>query len=457
MKRILVPRLASLMACLMLSAAAPLSSAYAQESMEELKQRMEELEEKNRALEIENAALKQKVHEQAPVAAPSLGEISETDPMYQFLTLGQSKDYLKTERWRIIDQIEQAIPPLYEPVRPFHGYTLPPGVIRAEMTSTIGRNPGDFGRDKLYALFFNDVKVDFQQTEFNLLYGFELGEMHDMMLKLTVPYKFQRHTGSGHPFSIENITMTMEGAGEGLGDVSLTLKKKWLDQGNDPVTFSTMLGAIFPTAEDEEEFNTSQTMFIDGVPSAVSGFIAGNSIVDAFGRNPGDRLFPRSAQPGNGSWGGRVGFGISHQFERSALHGGAIFDILADNDGITPGHELKYGVSYVFPPLPSDRFTVDLSLFGRWKGDEEFPGTITHAQRDPVTGNFIMDGGMMAMFTTPRPKFEHGHELFFSPSLIFIPTPNTRMFVSPLFRVLEPDRGPSPEWMVMGGVTYTFD
>lgn len=388
----------------------------------------------------------------------SIREIPLDDPEYQFLTLGQSRDYLKAERRRIVDQIEQAIPPLYEPRLPFHGYTLPPGAWRAGFSATIGRNPGDFGRDDFYALFFDEVTVDFRLLNFDLFYGFELGPLHDMVLRLNVPYKSQRTAGTGHPFRIDPMVMTMEGASEGIGDISLTLKKKWLDQGNGPVTFSTMLGVIFPSPDDDDEFNGSQTVFMMGQPMmAASADLPGNPIIDVFGRQPGDRLFPRVAQPGYGSWGARLGFGVTRELERAALHAGAVFDLLADNDGITPGHDLKYGASYVFPPFAGDRWTLDLSLFGRWHGDEEFPGTIMHPERDPVTGGPVMDAaGNLVMFTTARPNFAHGNALYVNPSLIFLGAPNARFFASPAIRVVQPDQGPSPRWMLTAGQTFTF-
>lgn len=465
MKRHLMKFVTVAVAGLMMLVAAP-NCLRAEESVEALKQRIQELEKKNRALETENNALKQKsqgggaleTESKDDPPAPSLQKIAQEDREYQFLKLGQTKDYLKAERWRIIDQIEQAIPPLYEPVRPFHGYTLPPGAFRVGLNTIFGRNPGDFGRDDFHSLFFNKVNIDFVQVNADFFYGFELGPIRDLTINLNIPYKFLRHTGTGHPFRIDPMEMTMEGAGQGLGDISLTLKKKWLDQGNFPVAFSTFLGVIFPSAQDEQEFNASQTMFVNGVPmQAVSALLPGNPAVDIFGRNPGDRFFPRIAQPGNGSWGARVGFGTTRQFERSALHLGAVFDILADNDGIKPGNELKYGLSYVFPPLASDYFTIDLSLFGRWKGDERFPGTIMHPERDPATGGPIVDAsGNMVLFTTPRPNFEHGNVLFISPSLIVVPMPTARLFVSPAFRIAEPNKGPSPRWTVTAGITVTF-
>ena len=53
-------------------------------------------------------------------AKPTIREVSPNDPDYVFLRLGLDKDYLAAERWRIIDQIEHAIPAIYEPRLPFH-------------------------------------------------------------------------------------------------------------------------------------------------------------------------------------------------------------------------------------------------------------------------------------------------------------------------------------------------
>lgn len=464
MKRHLTRAVTAVAASITLFGAAAMV-AEAQSDNKALEQRIRELEKANQALAEENRAFKRRLEPSPPprarseeaAPAPALSTIAEENPDYRFLKLGEEKDYLKAERWRIIEQIEQAIPPLYEPIRPFHGYTLPPGAFRVGLSNTWGRNPADFGTDKFYSSFFNKVKIDFLQVSLDLFYGFELGSIHDLVLNLNIPYKFNRHTGTGHPFRIDSMEMTMEGSGQGIGDLSLTLKKKWLDQGNFPVTFSTFVGAIFPTAQDDQEFNASQTLFMNGVAMPVSARRPGDPIVDAFGRKSGDRLFPRVGQPGNGSWGGRIGFGVTRQFERSALHAGAIFDILAKNDGITPGDELRYGLSYVIPPLPTDHLTLDLSVVGLWKGDEKFPGTIVHAVRNPATGGPIMNaGGNIVMFETKRPDFKHGNILFLSPSISFIPAPNTRLFVSPAFRILEPDKGPSPRWTVTAGATFTF-
>ncbi len=376
---------------------------------------------------------------------------------YVFLRLGVDRDYLADERHRIIDQLEQSIPPLYEPRTPFHGFTLPPGAMRIGITGAYGHNPGDFGTDDFYSLFFDEVEVDFTTVALDFAYGFEFAGINDLVVRATLPYKIQRTEGTGHPFRIDPMVMTMNGAAEGLGDITVTIKKKWLDQGNGPVTFSTMLGAIFPTAQDDQAFNAAQTLFMGPMTVPVMAGLPGNPGIDVFGRNPGDLLHPRSAQPGNGSWGARVGFGLTRQLERSALHIGAVYDILADNDGITPGNELRYGASWTVPLLPSDRVTFDLAVTGFWKGDEQFPGTIMHPERDPATGGPMMDGGgNIMMFQTARPDFKHGNITFASPTIVLLAAPNVRLFAGPSIRLIEPEKGPSPRWSFTVGQSYTF-
>ncbi len=393
-----------------------------------------------------------------PDKAISIDDVDEDDRDHLFLRLGKSRDYLGTERHRIIDQIEAAIPSLYEPIRPFHGYTLPPGAWRVGLRTTFGHNPSDYGTDDFYSKFFEDVDVDFVRTELDIFHGFELGGIRDLTARLTIPHKTTRLEGDGHPFRIDSLVTSMDGTSDGLGDIKFTLKKKWVDQANGPLTFATMLGVIFPTAQDDEQLSSAQTLFVNGTPMAVSNRVPGNPALDIFSRKAGDQLFPRIAQPGNGSWGVRLGFGATRQFERSALHAGLVFDSLSDNDGITPGDELRYGVSYVIPPFASDHITLDLSVFGRWKGDEEFPGLIMHPVRDPATGGPIIDPatGMPQPFTTARPDFKHGNVLFASPALVYTPSPGVRLFVAPAFRIAEPRRGPSPEWLVTVGATFTF-
>lgn len=418
----------------------------------ELLKRNEALESRIRELESGHAGQRAA----QPRSAPSLHGADGRD--YQFLKLGQDTDYLAAERHRIVDQIEQAIPPLYEPVRPLHGYVLPPGAWRVKLDAGGAHNPGNFGRDSDYAKFFDNVVVDTLHADLSVMYGFEAFGLKDLMVNLDIPFRMTRHKGTGHPFRIDPMEMTMEGTGAGLGDVALTLKKKWLDQGNAPLTLSSMTGVILPTGKDDEEFNASQTILVNSMPmQAVSGLLPGNPAIDVFSTQPGERFFPRGAQPGQGSWGGRIGLAASHQLERSAVHAGLVYDFFKKHRGITPGDELRYGVSYVFPPLPSDRLSVDLGVFGRYKGAERFPGLIMHPERDPANGGPVMDaGGNLVMFITGRPEFKHGNVMFFSPSLSFIATPSFRLSLVPAIRIVEPKQGPSPAWTLDISMQHTF-
>jgi hypothetical protein len=399
---------------------------------EELLKRIQALEKKNQELEAENERLQDQLgaasgnEEAEPI---DLREIAVDDQDYRFLSLGTRKDYLRAERFRIADQIESFIPPLYEPVRPFHAYTLPPGAWRIGLKGRGFRNDGDFGRDSNYAKLFRHVNVRSAEANLSIQYGFELPKFPDATLAVSIPYRSVDVSGAGHPFRIGALGITMDAGGQGLGDISVVLKKKWLDQGNTGFNFATFTGLILPTGKDDVEFEGAPTMSMFGLGLALP------IPLNLFGRGFFDKNLPPGLQPGQGSLGFRVGGAVTRQFDRGALHAGAVIDFLMENDGIEPGDELKYGVSYVFPPFESDTVAMDLSVFGRYKWDSEFRGF-----------------GIMG----PREDFKYGNVLFFSPSVILTPNPQFRFFVSPEIRILEPNRGPSPEWAVMLGTTYTF-
>lgn len=403
-----------------------------QQEVEELKKRIEELGRRNRELQLEKEKLEDQLLELTEREEPEpidIRELPDEDDRYLFLNLGTKKDYLKAERLRIADQIESFIPPLYEPVRPFHAFTLPPGAIRISLGGKIFRNNADFGRDSNYAKLFRHVTVRSQQTNLSIKYGFELPHFPDAVLAVDLPFRSVDISGEGHPFRLGPLGITMDGGGQGLGDISVTLKKKWLDQGNVGFNFATFTGVIIPTGKDDIEFDGAPTMklFGIGLPLPIP--------LNLFSRNFFAQNLPPALQAGQGAFGFRVGAAVTRQFKRSALHAGAIVDLLANNGGIRPGNEVKYGVSFVFPPLESDTLTIDLSVFGRYKADSKFRGF-----------------GIMG----PREDFKNGNVVFFSPSIILTPSPQMRFFMSPEFRILEPNRGPSPEFALTAGMTFTF-
>lgn len=406
------------------------------------------------------AALAQK--EKAP-AEPAAAEASKPEPDYQvrsgtedvrFLDLGVRRDYMAAERERLIDQLHTMIPPLYEPAfSPFHGYTLPPRAFRVALDADRFTNHHDFGRDEVYERFFDNVKVENQHVDLDVFYGIDQNDT----VRLIVPFRSTVIGGTGKAFRIEPMVMTMNGSGYGLGDVQLTLKRKWFDQAYTAFNFATVLGVQFPTGKHDERFSDAQTIFMNGMAMPVSA-AAGGPKVDLFSD---DLRIPNSAQPGTGSWGVTLGAMATRQItwsrSRGAVHGGILYKAMRDNDeGVRPGNELVFGVSYVRPPFRTEHLTFDITLFGRHKQSELYPGSITHPEADENGMPIMNPDGSLAMFTTPRPPFEHGTVAFLSPSLVIIPKPSVRLTVSPMFRVYEPEQGPSPSFRLVFGATTTF-
>lgn len=415
-------------------------------------------------LEAENAALKAALaaKEANTATAPAVTAVkpegkyqfNSTDDSYRFLNLGVRKQYIGAERNRLIDQLHTMIPPLYEPAfSPFHGYTLPPHAFRVAVNSEQFVNHHDFGRDKQYALFFDQVKVQNEGVDVDLSYGLDANDT----LRVVVPFRSTIISGTGHAFRILPMVMSMNGTGFGIGDVQVMVKRKWFDQGYKPFNFATVLGVQFPTGKHDSRFSDSQTLIMNGMPMAVSASSGGPKI-DLFGD---DLRLPNSSQPGTGSWGALVGVMATRQLTwnrfRGALHGGALYKAMKDNaQGVRPGNELVFAASFVRPPLKTEHLTFDLTFFGRNKQSERYPGLIMHPEADQNGMPIMMPNGMLKMFVTPRPPFEHGTVMFLSPSLVIIPKSALRLTVSPMIRVYEPNQGPSPAFRLVFGATTTF-
>lgn len=372
----------------------------------------------------------------------------------RFLDLGVRRSYIGAERRRLVDQIHTMIPPIYEPAfSPFHGYTLPPRAFRVGIGSDRFINHDDFGRDEVYARFFDNLKVENQHVEAELAYGLDENDT----LRVVAPLRSAIVSGTGQAFRIKPMVMSMNGQSFGVGDVQVMLKRKWFDQAYRPFNFATVTGVQLPTGRDDSRFNDAQTLVMNGMAMPVSS-LSGGPKVDLFSD---DLRLPNSAQPGTGSWAVMVGAMGTRQLTwnraRGAIHGGVLYKAFKDNgNGVRPGNEFVFAASWVRPPTASDRFTIDLTLLGRNKQSEQFPGLIMHPEPDE-NGMPIMDAnGMIQMFVTPRPPFEHGTIVFASPSVVVVPKPSLRLSFSPMFRVYEPRRGPSPAFRLMFGITTLF-
>jgi outer membrane putative beta-barrel porin/alpha-amylase len=345
------------------------------------------------------------------------------------------------------------IPPIYEPAfSPFHGYTLPPHAFRVAVNSDRFVNDHDFGTDKFYSLFFNKVKVQNQGVDVDLFYGLTANNT----LRVVVPLRSTIISGTGHPYRIQPMVMSMNGTAFGLGDVQVMLKHKWFDQGYKRFSFATVAGIQFPSGKNDAKFNDAQTLSMNGVTMPVSS-TSGGPKVDLFSD---DLRINNGAQPGTGAWGAMFGVMGTRQLTwnrfRGAIHGGALYKAMKEVDGIRPGNELVFALSFVRPPTPSEHFTFDLTFFGRNKQAELYPGTIMHPEADANGMPIMNPDGSLKMFVTPRPPFEHGTAMFLSPSLVIIPKSTLRLTASPLVRVYEPNQGPSPAFRLVFGATTTF-
>ncbi|MDA2926106.1 transporter [Acidobacteria bacterium AH-259-G07] len=431
-----------------------------EDSLSEVRQALRRKEEELEAAKKELEATKSngvplELDSASPSGTPASYAFDPQDEEFRFLDLGVRKNYIRYESDRLVDQLRTAIPPIYEPAfSPFHGYTLPARAFRITVSNDRFINHNDFGRDEYYAAFFNKLKVENQHVSVNAFYGLDANNT----LRVTVPFKSTTISGTGEAFRIRPMVMTMEGHAFGLGDTQVMLKHKWFDQGYRRFTLATAFGVQLPTGQSDNKFNDSQTIFMNGQAMPVSA-AAGGPKVDLFSD---DQRLPNSAQPGTGSWGLNLGVMATRQLtwngSRGAIHGGVMYRAMKKNGkGVRPGNELIFGVSYVRPPLKSDHLSFDLTFFGKKKQSERFPGLITHPEADPVTHMPIMNpDGTLKMFTTPRPPFEHGTIMFLSPSIIIIPKSSLRVTISPMFRVYEPKRGPSPAFRLIFGIQTIF-
>lgn len=396
-----------------------------------------------------------------PAASPKADpgyDVNAADEKYRFLNLGVRRRYIAAERNRLVDQLHTMIPPLYEPAfSPFHGYTLPPHAFRVSIDADRFINNHDFGRDSVYARFFDNVKVENQHLNADLFYGLD----ENTTLRVTLPFRNTNISGTGKAFRIIPMVMTMNGKGFGIGDLQVMVKRKWFDQSTKHFNFATVIGVQFPTGKHDSRFNDAQTLTMNGMPMPVSAS-SGGPKVDLFSD---DLRIPNSAQPGTGSWGIIFGAMGTRQLTwnrlRGAIHAGAMYKTMKNNaEGVRPGNELVFATSFVQPPFRSEllgeHFTFDLTFMGRNKQSERYPGTIMHPDADANGMPIMNSDGSLKMFITSRPPFEHGTVMFFSPSLVIIPKSSVRLVVSPLIRIHEPLRGPSPAVRMVFGITTTF-
>lgn len=359
----------------------------------------------------------------------------------EFLSLGVGGSYQKLERFNTVSQINSFIPPLYQPIFVGHGYVLPPGAMRVGANwSIFDVESGDFLKAGEPDFVHENHKVDRTRVDFDFFYGLE----HNMTLRVNVPFWTTRSVGSVHPAGVRNMDLFVEGNNQKFGDVSVLLKKKWWDQANFYFNFATVTGVKLPTGSNDQKFDMPMVVRLP------TGNLAPAFGGGAFPRFADDGRLPLSLQPGTGNFGLVLGFMGTRQFlrSRSALHGGTLMNFFKGEDGVEPGDEVRFFASYV-RPVYKEKVSLDLTFNGMHKGSDRYAGVFTH----PVPGP---DGNFAGVATTPRPAFQGGTVLFFSPGFIWSPDPQVRLVATASLRVNQPELGPWPGFIFQMGVTYTF-
>lgn len=354
----------------------------------------------------------------------------------KFLNLGVEENYSRYERLRLKDQILTFIPPIYQPAFLGHAYVLPPRVWRvATSVSFLEIDGDDFFKKGKRDFVHESHRVRNRTVNLDIFYGLD----HNMTLRLNIPWVFTKSEGSVHPNGVKFLNAFVEGDNDGLGDISLFLKKKWLDQGNYPVNFATVVGVQFPTGSSDKKFDFPVAVQ-NRLLGAGLGFVGGGSGI--FARFSDSGRMPASLQPGTGGFGFHVGAFVTRQFSRfpSAFHAGALATFLENGDGVNPGHRVKFFATYV-KPVYKDYLSLELGVNGMWKEDDEYSGRFLPPR---------------SAFPVKRAPFQGGTVVFVSPSIIFNPTPQIRFHFSASIRANKPHLGPWPGVVYQLGTTVTF-
>ncbi len=392
-----------------------------------------------------------------------------------WLELGVGRHFGDYERGLIKDQIRTFIPPLLRGFTPLHAFVLPPNTFNVETSARFAHIDGDdFFRDgEPDRANFRDFRVDRLFLDFSVFYGFDLNRkyLHSFTAFLNVPYLASRTNGFIHPNGVDLIDVMNQGSTQDLGDVSLLIKKKLLDQANFPVGLAMAGGVFFPTGDDDEKFGddgfipTRRPTVPDGsappvgiplplpllmnLPRKVGPFPFNGGV---FNRFSDDGRLPAVLQPGDGDFSFAVGGFLTRQFlpgdlpliDRAAIHLGTLHRFRLGADGIDPGDVNIHQLTFV-APVWRDYWAVEAGYLGFYQFEDHYEGTFTQPFFTDESGNNVSSGATHVTFKeVERPPFSRGEFGNIATSLIFSPDPQIRLVFTALTRVVEPDLGPAP-------------
>jgi hypothetical protein len=426
-----------------------------------------------------------------------------------FLTLGTEEgvggeNFMKYDRGRIKEQILQFIPPLMQPAFTGHAFVLPPGTWRISTSARFTNIGGDdfFMAGEPNLATFGDFEVTRRFIDLDFFYGLDFNRrfLHGFTVRVNVPYLDSSTQGAVHPNGVPFISLMASGSTQTIGDIGAFLKKKLLDQGNAPFGLAVAGAVSFPTGRNDEKFGNDGHILArrpdpdgDGVQPSFGAMIAAlggpqnffngawkvpASVVESapqiltpfpfnagvFGRFSGDGRLPSVLQPGSGSFGSTVGAFLTRQFDpgqfgalgrfpgRSAFHAGLLYQINRPTDGVDRGDKTTFFTTFV-KPVYRDYVAADFTVVGFHQQTDSYEGMIPEPEvvEDPTSG-----ARMFYFALVPRPPFTSGTTLMVAPSAIISPNPQLRFTVSGLFRVVSPDLGPAPPFVLRLGLDVTF-
>lgn len=408
--------------------------------------------------------LRSEEHIAPSAAAPRTSDSHTPDrdpasPENDYLDLGVDTSYLKKQRFSLQDQIQSFIPPIYEPAFTQPAFVLPPGALR---TSVSYRDVGTIdesdvaGQREIGARF-----VDFELKRTFLDFDLFLGLDRNLTVRVNIPVLSASVKQQINPAFLDSISAFPRGSYTEVGDVSLFLKKKFVDQGNFPFGFAGVAALRLPTGADDKKFDgrtTVGTPMGDGIMTLPaidqsSGAPLTNTGDGTFRRFTDDGELPAPLQPGLGTVGGSIGLFASRIFEGSGLmgkgafHTGALYEIRPEHDGVDPGNLLTFFASFV-KPVYGDRVALDASY------------VLKDQEKDSYAGKMAVPTGMPApappIMVVDRPSFSGGTTQLAGLSLIYTPNPLFRITLSGLKRIAKPELGPSADRIVRISLQYTF-
>lgn len=397
-----------------------------------------------------------------------------TDPWQD---LGVDEPLIDLERDLIKDQIRTFIPPLLRGSTPMHAFTLPPRAVEVGLTARFLSIDGeDFyaGGEENLAVF-RDSRVERQLFDLSFLRGFDLRRkyLHNFTAFLNIPFLSSRVEGAIHPGGLELIDVMNRGATQAMGDVSLMIKKKVVDQANFPVGVAIAAGAFFPTGRHDEKFGGDGVVAVrapvmpDGPPTVgepipmgvlmfnpreVGSFPFNDGVFDRFGD---DGRLPSVLQPGDGTASFVVGGFLTRQFlpgdlrlfDRAALHVGTTHRFRRAAGGVDRGDVNTHQVSFVFP-IRKDYVALEVGYLGFYQSEDHYDGTYITPFLTDADGNDVSSGATHVTFKEVlRPAFTKGEWGNLVTSLVVSPDPQIRFVATVLTRVVEPSLGPAPPYV----------